>query len=157
MRLSAVGASTDRRRCGMPTKAASEFIQDTLAMTGLGVLQASLCASFLGAAVIVLPIEYQIYRHLRRQHRKAFDQLRIQSPSFLWREDRDAESAAFADFISYQRHVTPNDPRLNSLLRLKSFIWRACGVSLVLLLSTFLVFRADSAHIWDFLVDLARY
>jgi len=88
---------------------------------------------------------------------KAFDQLRIQSPSFLWREDRDAEITAFADFFSSQKHVTLNDPRLNALLRLKSFIWRACGVSFALLLSTFLVFRADSAHVWDFLVDLAQH
>jgi hypothetical protein len=94
---------------------------------------------------------------MRQHHRKAFDQLGIQSPAFLWREDRDAEDTAFADFISSRKHMTPNDPRLNSLLRLKSFIWRVCGVSFALLLATFLVFQADSAHVWDFLVDLAHY
>jgi hypothetical protein len=141
----------------MPTRTASDFVQGTLAMTGLGVIQVSLCASFLAAAVFVLPVEYQIYRHMRQHHRKAFDQLGIQSPAFLWREDRDAEDTAFADFISSRKHMTPNDPRLNSLLRLKSFIWRVCGVSFALLLATFLVFQADSAHVWDFLVDIAHY
>jgi hypothetical protein len=126
-------------------------------MTALGLIQASLCVSFLAAAVIVVPVDYQIYRHLRRHHRKTFDQLRIQSPSFLWREDRDAQIAAFENFISSRKHLTPNDARLNALLRLKSLIWRVCGVCFALLLSTFLVFRADSAHVWDFLVDLAQY
>jgi hypothetical protein len=141
----------------MSSEGASQYIQGTLAMTGLGAIQASLCASFLVAAVIVLPVDYQIYRHLRRHHRKAFDQLRLQSPSFLWREDRDAEITSFADFISSRKHLALNDPRLNTLLRLKSFIWPVCGVSFALLLSTFLIFRADSAHVWDFLVDLAHY
>ena len=53
--------------------------------------------------------------------------------------------------------MTPNDSRLNALLRLKSFTWRTCGVSFMLLLATFLVFRADPAHVWDFLKDLSRY
>jgi hypothetical protein len=126
-------------------------------MTGLGVLQASLCASSLAAAVLVLPVEYQIYRHLRRHHRKPFDQLRIHSPSFLWREDCDAESTAFAEFFSSRKHIRLNDPRLNALLRLKSFIWRVCGLSFALLVCTFLAFRTDSAHVWDFLVELGNY
>jgi hypothetical protein len=132
-------------------------MQGTLAMTGLGVIQASLCASSLAAVVIVLPVEYQIYRHLRRHHRKAFDQLRLRSPSFLWREDREPESTAFEDFFSSRKHLTLNDPRLDALLRLKRFIWRASGVSFALLLLTFLVFRSDSARVWDFLIDLAHY
>jgi hypothetical protein len=141
----------------MPTGAGIKFVQGRLAVTGLGVIQASLCALSLAAAVIILPVEYQIYRHLRQHHGKALDQMRIHSPSFLWREDRDAQSTAFADFFSSRKHVTLNDPRLNALLRLKSLIWRTCGVSFALLLSTFLVFRADPAHVWDFLRDLSHY
>jgi hypothetical protein len=141
----------------MPTKVGSESIQDTVAMTALGVIQKSLCVSFLAAAVILLPVEYQIYRHLRRHHRKAFDHLRVHSPSFFWREDREAEGTAFADFFSSGKHETLKDPGLNALLRLKGLIWRACGVSFALLLITFLVFRAEPDHVWDFLVDLARY
>jgi hypothetical protein len=126
-------------------------------MTALGVIQASLCASLLATAVSVLPVEYQIYRHLRRHQPKDFEQLGIQSPAFLWREDREAQSTAFEDFFSSNKHVPLNDPRLNALLRLKSFLWRMCGVSSGLLLATFLLFRSDSAHVWDFLVDLAHY
>jgi hypothetical protein len=126
-------------------------------MTALGVIQISLCVSFLAAAVIVLPVRYQIYRRLRRHHRKAFDQLRINGPSFLWREDRDAESAAFDEFFVSGNHETLEDSRLNVLLRIETSILRASAASLALLLITFLVFRADPAHIWDFLVDLSRY
>jgi Sec-independent protein secretion pathway component TatC len=47
-------------------------------MTALGLIQTSLCVSFLAAAAILLPIvHYQLYSHLRRQHRKAFDRLGI--------------------------------------------------------------------------------
>ena len=126
-------------------------------MTGLGVIQVSLCALSLAAAAIVLPIEYQIYRHLRHHHGKALDQMRIQSPDFLWREDRDGPSTAFEDFFSSRKHLTLNDSRLNALLRLKSSIWRTCGVSFVLLLTSFMVFRTDPAHVWDFLKDLSHY
>jgi hypothetical protein len=126
-------------------------------VTGLGAIEASLCALSLAGAVIVLAVEYQIYRHFHHHHGKALDQLRIHSPEFLWREDRDEQSTAFDDFLSSRKHVTPNDSRLNALLRLKSFVWRTCGVSFVLLLTTFLVFRADPAHVWDFLIDLSHY
>src|SRR5476651_2169645 len=133
----------------MPTKVGSKShcqIQDTVAMTALGVIQLSLCVSFLASAAILIPIvRYQIYRHLRRHHRKAFDRLRISSPSFLWREDRDTESTAFEQFFSSGKHETLRDPQLNALRRRESLIWRACGVSFVLLLITFLVFRADPA------------
>ena len=152
-----LGADANRRRCGMPTKVGSESIQDTVAMTALGVIQRSLCVSFLAAAVIYLPVRYQIYRHLRRQHRKAFDRLGISSPSFLWREDRDAESTAFEQFFSSGKHETLKDPRLNALWRRVRLIGWMCCVSLALLLITFVVFRADPDRVWDFLVDLARY
>jgi len=141
----------------MLTSAGIEFVQVRPAMTGLVVIQASLCVLSLAAAATILPVEYQIYRQLRQHHGKALDQMRIHSPSFLWREDRDAQSKAFADFFSTRKHVTLNNPRLNALLRLKSFIWRTCGVSFALLLCTFLVFRADPAHVWDFLRDLSHY
>jgi hypothetical protein len=140
-----------------PTKVGGESTQDTVTMSALGVIQISLCVSSLAAAVIFLPVRYQIYRHLRRHHRKAFDQFGIRSPSFLWREDRDAESTAFEDFFSSGNHETLKDPRLNALLRLESSLSRACGLSFALLLITFLVFQADAAHIWDFLVDLGHY
>jgi hypothetical protein len=127
-------------------------------MTALGVIQTSLCVFSLSAAAILIPIvRYQIYRHLRRHHRKALDQLEISSPSFLWREDRDAESTAFERFFSSGTHETLKDPRLSTLQRRESLIWWACGVSFVLLLITFLAFRADPNRVWDFLVDLARY
>ena len=127
-------------------------------MTALGVIQTSLFISSVATAGILVPIvQYQIYRHLRRHHRKAFDQLGISGPSFLWREDRDAESKAFADFFSSGKHETLKDPRLNALWRRVRLIGWMCCVSLALLLITFVVFRADPDHVWDFLVDLARY
>jgi len=127
-------------------------------MTALSVIQISLCAFSLAAAAILIPIvRYQIYRHLRRHHRKAFDRLEISSPSFLWREDRDQESTAFEQFFSSGKHETLKDPQLIALRRRESLIWWGSGVSFVLLLITFLVFRADPNHVWDFLIDLARY
>jgi hypothetical protein len=127
-------------------------------MTALGVIQTSLCVFSLAAAAILIPIvRYRIYRHLRGHHRKAFDRLAISGPSFLWREDRDAENAAFEQFFSSGKHETLKDPQLSALRRRESIIWRACGVSFALLLITFLVFRADPNGLWAFLVDLARY
>ena len=127
-------------------------------MTTLGVIQVSLCAFSLAAAAILVPIgRYQIYRHLRRHHRKALDRLGISSPSFLWREDRDEESTEFAQFFSSGKHETLDDPQLNALRRRESLIWRACGASFALLLISFMAFRTDADHVWDFLVDLARY
>jgi hypothetical protein len=126
-------------------------------VTALGITQALLCALSLVAAVVILPVEIQIYRHLRRHHGKALDQMRIHSPEFLWREDRDRQDTAFTEFFSSRKHVTLDDLRLNALLRLKSSLWRTCGVSLVLLLTTFLLFRADPAHVWDLLKDLSHY
>jgi hypothetical protein len=127
-------------------------------MIALGVIQTSLCVFSLAAAAILIPIvRYQIYRHLRRHHRKAFDQLAISSPSFFCREDRDAESTAVEQFFSSGRHETLKDPQLSALRRRESLIWRSCGVSFALLLITFLVFRADPDGVWAFLVDLARY
>jgi hypothetical protein len=127
-------------------------------MTVLGVIQISLCVFSLAVAAILIPIvRYQIYRHLRRHHRKAFDRLAVSGPSFLWREDRDAEGTAFEQFFSSGKHETPNDPQLSALRRREGLIWRACGVSFALLLITFLVFRADPNGVWSFLVDLARY
>jgi len=127
-------------------------------MTVLGAIQISLCGISLAAAAILAPIvQYQIYRHLRRRHREAFDRLAISNPSFLWREDREAEDAAYAQFLPSVKHATLKDPELLELQRRESLIWRACGVSFVVLVITFLVFRADSQHVWDFLVDLSRY
>jgi hypothetical protein len=127
-------------------------------MIALGVIQISLCVFSLAAAAILIPIvRYQIYRHLRRHHRKAFDQLAISSPSFFWREDRDAESTAFEQFFSSGKHETLKDPQLIALRRRESLIWRSCGVNFALLLITFLVFRADPNGVCAFLVDLARY
>jgi hypothetical protein len=127
-------------------------------MTSLGVIQVSLCVLSLAAAAILIPIvRYQIYGHLRRQHRSALDRLGISSPAFLWREHRDAESTAFEQFMSSSLHQMPNDPRLDTLRRRESLIWRACGVSFALLLVSFAVFRADPSHVWDFLIDLGRY
>jgi hypothetical protein len=127
-------------------------------MTALGVIQISLCVFSLAAAAIVIPIiEYQIYRHLRRHHREAFDQLAIPSPSFIWQEDRDAESAAFEQFFSSGKHVLLKDLRLSALRRRESLTWWACGVSFALLLLTFVVFRTDPNGVWAFLVDLASH
>ena len=127
-------------------------------MTARGIIQISLCVFSLVAAAILIPIvRYQIYRHLRRHHRKAFDRSAISGPSFLWREDRDAESTAFEQFFPSGKHGTLKDPQVSALRRRESLIWRACGVSFALLLITFLVFRADSNGVWAFLVDLARY
>jgi hypothetical protein len=126
-------------------------------MTALAVIQKSLCVSFLAAAVVAVAVKYLLYRHLRRHQREAFDKLRIHSPSFLWREDRDAESTAFEDFFSSGRHEALNDLRLKALLRLNGVTLRACGLSLAFLIITFLAFRADPGHVWNFLLDLAHY
>ena len=113
-------------------------------MTALGVIQISLCVFSLATAAILVPIvQYQIYRHLRRHHRNAFDRLAISDPSFLRREDRDVESTAFEQFFSSGKHETLKDPQLSALRRREGLIWRACGVSFALLVITFLVFRAD--------------
>jgi hypothetical protein len=127
-------------------------------MTALGVIQISLCVFSLAAAAILVPIvRYQMYRHLRQHHRNAFDRLEIPGPSFLWREDRDEEGTAFEQFFSSRKHETLKDPQLIALRRRESLIWRGSGVSFVLLLITFLVFRADPNNVWNFLIDLARY
>jgi hypothetical protein len=126
-------------------------------MSALGVIQISLCVVSLAAAAILIPIvRYQRYRHLRRHHRKIFDRLGISGPSFLWREDRDVESTAFEQFFSSGNYETLENPQLKTLRRRESLIWRACGVSFALLLITFLVFRGDPYHVWNFLSDLAR-
>jgi hypothetical protein len=133
-------------------------IQDTGTMTALGVIQIALCVFSLAAAAILIPIvRHQIYRHLRRHHRNAFDRLEISSPSFLWREDRDKESTAFEQFFSSSKHETLKDPQLIALRRRESLIWRGSGVSFALLLITFLVFRTDPNNVWNFLIELARY
>jgi hypothetical protein len=125
-------------------------------MTALGVIQILLCVFSLVAAAILVPIlRYQRYRHLRRHHRKAFDHMGVSSPSFLWREDRDAEGTSFEKFFSLGKHESLKDPQLNALRQYENLIWRACGVSFATLLGTFLLFRADPSHVWDFLLDLA--
>jgi hypothetical protein len=125
-------------------------------MTALGVIQILLCVFSLATAAILVPIlRYQRYRHLRRQHPEVFDQMGISSPSFLWREDRDAESAAFEQFFSSRKHESLRDPQLNALRRREKLTWRACGLSFAFLLATFLVFRSDANHVWDFLIELA--
>lgn len=127
-------------------------------MTALGVIQISLCAFSLAAAAILVPlVQYRIYRHLRRHHRKEFERLAISSPSFIWREDRDAESRAFELFFSSRKHEVLQDAQLNKLRRRENLLWRACGVSFALLLLTFLFFRTDPNGVWAFLVDLAHY
>jgi hypothetical protein len=127
-------------------------------MTSLGVIQVSLCVLSLAAAAILIPIvRYQIYRHLRRQHRNALDRLGISSAAFLWSEDREAKSTAYEQFVSSRIHQMPNDPRLDALRRRESLIWRACGVTFALLLVSFAVFRADPGHVWEFLTDLGHY
>jgi hypothetical protein len=127
-------------------------------MTALGGIQISLCVFSLAAAAILIPIvRYQRYRLLRRHHRKAFGQLGISSPSFLWREYREAESTAFEQFFCSGKHESLKDPQLSALRRRESSIWRACAVSFALLSITFLVFRADPNRVWDFLVDFAHY
>jgi hypothetical protein len=73
------------------------------------------------------------------------------------REDRDAETTAFEQFISSGTSQVLKDPQLNALRRRESSIWWACGVSFALLLISFAVFRVDPSHVWDFLVDLGRY
>jgi hypothetical protein len=131
-------------------------------MTALGIIQTALCASFLAATAILLPIvDYQLYRHLRRQHRNAFDQLRV-SPSayhFFWRDDRpqDGSNVAYEHFFSSGSHQALKDRRLDVLWRRVRLIRWTCGVSFALLLITFVVFRADPNGVWAFLTDLARY
>jgi hypothetical protein len=131
-------------------------------MTASGLIQTSLCVSFLSAAAILLPIvHYQLYSHLRQQHRKAFDRLGV-SPSaydFFCRDDRPADDSnvAFEQFFSSGNHQALRDRHLDALWRRLRLIRRMCGVSFLLLLITFLVFRADPNGVWAFLVDLARY
>ena len=72
-------------------------------------------------------------------------------------EDRDAESTVFEQLFSSGKHEALKDPLLNALWRCVRLIRWVCGVSFALLLITFLVFRSDSNHLWDFLVDLGRY
>jgi hypothetical protein len=137
-------------------------IGDTAAMTALGLIQTSLCVSFLAATAIVLPIvHYQLYSHLRRQHRKAFDRLRI-SPSaywFFWRDDgpADGSNVAYEQYFSSGNHQALKDRHLDALWRRVRLIRWACGLSFALLLITLLVYRADPNGAWAFLVDLARY
>jgi hypothetical protein len=128
-------------------------------MTALGVIQTSLFISSVATAGILVPIvQYQIYRHLRRQQREAFDRLEIApSPSFLWRDDRQAASTAFEQFFSSGKYETLKDPQLNALWRRVRFIRWVSGVSFALLLITFLVFRAVPDFLWDLLVNFGRY
>ncbi len=131
-------------------------------MTALGVIQTSLCASFLGAAAILLPIvDYQLYSHLRRQHREAFDRLGVSASAyhFFWRDDHpeDGSSVAFEQFFSSGNHQILKDRHLDALWRRVRLIRWVCGVSFALLLITFLLFRADPNGVWAFLVDLSRY
>jgi len=126
-------------------------------MTALGVIQWTLCVSCLAAAALSLPVQYQIYRHVRRQHPRAFRRLGISSPAFLWREDRDADSSAFDELCASGNPETLHDPRLHTLRRRGNVLAWMCGASLALLLITFVVFRADPAHVGDFMLDLSRY
>jgi len=131
-------------------------------MTALGLIQTSLCVSFLASTAILLPIvHYQLYSHLRRQHSKAFDRLGI-SPSaycFFWRDDgpADGSSVAFEQFFSSGNHQALKDRHLDALWRRVRLIRWACGVSFGLMLITFLAFRADPNGVWAFVVDLAQY
>jgi hypothetical protein len=93
---------------------------------------------------------------LRRQHRKAFDRLRITSPSFLWREEADNSSAAFEQFFSSENYQALRDRQLNVWRKRVRLLRWISGVGFALLLITLLVFRADPSSLWDFLVDLAR-
>jgi hypothetical protein len=124
----------------------------------LRVIQLSLFVSSVATGGLFAPIaQYQIYLHLRRQHREAFDRLRITSPSFLWREEADNSSAAFEQFFSSENYQALKDRQLNVWRRRVRLLRWISGVGFALLLITLLVFRADPSSLWDFLVDLARY
>jgi len=131
-------------------------------MTALGLVQTSLCVSFLAAIAVLLPIaDHRLYGRLRREHREAFDRLRI-SPSayhFFWRDDQpeDGSSVAYEQFFSSGSHQALRDPHLDSLWRGVRFYRRFSGACLALLLLSFVVFRSDPGGVWAFLVDLARY
>jgi hypothetical protein len=131
-------------------------------MTALGLIQTSLCVSFVSATAILLPIvHYQLHSHLRQQHRKAFDRLGV-SPSaydFFWRDDRPADGSnlAFQQIFSSENHQVLCDRHLDALWRRLRLTRWVCGVSFLLLLFTFLVSRADPNGVWAFLVDLGRY
>jgi hypothetical protein len=126
-------------------------------MTALGIIQWTLCVLHLAAAALSLPVQYRIYRHVRRQHPRAFRRLGISSPAFLWREDRDAESMAFDELCASGNPETLQDPRLQALRRRGNVLAWMCGASLALLLITFVVFRADPGNVGDFMLDLSRY
>jgi hypothetical protein len=134
-------------------------IQDTVAMTAVRILQGSLLISSVATVGLETIVQYQIYRHLRRQHRKAFDGLGIPSPSFLWREDRQADisSAAFEQFFTSRHYQALKDRQLNALLRRVGFLRWMSTIGFALLLITLFVFRADSSSLWDFMIDLWHY
>lgn len=122
-------------------------------MMAPGLIQTTLCATILMTVFLEPLVQYRIYRHLRRHHRKVFDRLQISGPSFLWREDRDVESTAFDQLFSLRKHESLNDPQLNRLCRCARLIRWVFGASLALLLIVLVVFRVDPG-VRNFLIDL---
>jgi hypothetical protein len=99
-------------------------------MTALGVIQATLLISSAALGGLLAPIvHYQIYRHLRRQHRKTFDRLGISpSASFIWRDfwrddcEEDNSSVAFERF----RRISRRHPFVRGLAGEMPRRLRAC-------------------------------
>jgi hypothetical protein len=126
-------------------------------MTAVRVLQESLLISSVATGGLLAPfVQYQLYRHLRRQHREAIDRLGIQSPSFLWREDQQASDsdATFEQFFTSGNYQALEDRQLTAMWGRVRLLRCMSGIGFVLLLITLLVFHADPSSLWDFLVDL---
>jgi|HubBroStandDraft_1064217.scaffolds.fasta_scaffold18107_3 hypothetical protein len=133
-------------------------------MSALGVIQASLLTVSVVLFVILQPIFYvQIHLHLVRHHRKACDRVGISTDAWymwkhLWKDDCEPDNSlvVFDRFFYSGKYQALKDKRLDALWHRVRLIRRMSGVGFALLLLTFLVFRADPAHIWDFLRELAR-
>jgi hypothetical protein len=131
--------------------------KDTEAMTALQIVQGSLLTASVATGLLATIVQYQIYRHLRRQHHKAFDRLGLPRPSFFWREDRQADSVAFDTYLSSESYRALEDRQLRVLSRrVRALRWMS-GAGFALLLITLMVFWAGPNSLWDFLMDLGRY
>ena len=130
-------------------------------MTVLGVIQASPFLSSLALFGLLQPVVYyQIHRHLLRHHRKAVDRLGISTDaSFIWKvfgkDDRQSDNSLVVfDRLFYSGNYRAlKDKQLDAMWRRVRLIRWVGGVGFTLLLITFLVFRADPAHIWEFLAS----
>jgi hypothetical protein len=129
-------------------------------MMAVRVIETSLLISAVATGGVFAPIvQYQIYRHLRQRHRRAIDGLGVRTPSFLWREDRQADdsSVAFEKFLSSGSHQELKDHQLNVLWQRVRLLRWLSGVGFALLLIALFVFRRDPGSLWVFFMDLGHY